>query len=121
MIDILYEAISSASTLFFLLKLDELKFAKWFKDILQIALSYTEMNVTHIESMKWDAIMVATGSFWISCLTVLLCFSKLCDDWDSKEFLSGELYGERDGFFLSKLDVADAAQESAKVQVEEGR
>jgi hypothetical protein len=67
------------------------------------------MDVTNIKSMKGHAVVVASGRFWISSLTVLLCFSKLSDDRNTEEFLSSELNCQWDGFFLSEFDVPNAA------------
>lgn len=65
------------------------------------------MNVTNVEPVKRDAVGVAARGFWIPCLSILLGFGKLCDDRYTKQFLSSQLDGERDGFFLSELDIAD--------------
>ena len=64
--------------------------------------------------MERNAVMVATGSFWVAGLTIFLCFSKLCDDWNSEEFLSSELYRKRNRLFLSELDVANATNSQSK-------
>ena len=51
--------------------------------------------------------MVAADCACIACLSILLCLSKLSDNWDAEELLSGKLDCEWNGFFLSELNVAD--------------
>ena len=65
------------------------------------------MDVTNVESVERNTVGVAAGSLWVPGLSILLCFGKLGDDRDTKQFLSSELDCERDGLFLSELDVAD--------------
>lgn len=74
---------------------------------MEIALSDAEMNVADIETVEGNGIVVATGGFRISCLSVLLCFSKLRDDGYSQKLLASQLNGKRDRFFLFEFNVAD--------------
>lgn len=52
--DVLNKAIASATTAFFLLQLDELKFSEWLEYILKILLGDTKVNVADIQAVEWD-------------------------------------------------------------------
>jgi hypothetical protein len=50
---LLHECISFAPTSLVLLQLNEFELAEWFEDILEVGFSDAEMDITHIESVKW--------------------------------------------------------------------
>lgn len=81
--DLLHEAISPAPTSLILLQLDEFEFAKWLKNILEVTLSDTEMNVTHIQPVEGGRMIVARAGFGVASLAVLFSLSQLGDDRDS--------------------------------------
>jgi hypothetical protein len=86
--------------------LNKFKLSEWLKDILQILFSDAEVNVSNVEAMKRDRVMIATLSLGIAGLTILLCLSELCDNGDPKELLSGHLYCEWDRIFALELHIA---------------
>ena len=73
--NLLYEAISFTTSGFFPLQLDKVKFAKRLENILQIALSDTEMNITDIQPMEGNRLLIVVGvSIRIASLTIFLGF-----------------------------------------------
>jgi hypothetical protein len=38
------------------LQLNEFELAEWFEDILEVGFSDAEMDITHIESVKWRGV-----------------------------------------------------------------
>jgi hypothetical protein len=65
------------------------------------------VNIAHVETMERNRVGVASRSLWVTSLAVLLCFSKLGNDGNAEKLLSSQLDGERDGLFVSKLDIAN--------------
>jgi hypothetical protein len=81
--DLLDKSITSTATLILLLELHKFKLTEWFEDILEITLSNAEMDISNVEPMKRNRVMIATGGFRITGQTILLSFGQLGDDWDS--------------------------------------
>jgi hypothetical protein len=88
--------------------LNKLELAERLEDILKIAFSDAEMNVADIETVEGNGVMIATGGFRVSCLSILFCFSKLRDDGYAQKLLASQLNRERDRFFLFEFNVADS-------------
>jgi hypothetical protein len=65
------------------LQLDKFKLTKWFKNILQIAFSDAEMDITHIKPVKWNLVRITAGCFGVADLTVLFGFRELGNDGNS--------------------------------------
>ena len=107
--DLLHKPIASASPTLFLLQLNKFELAERFKDILQILLGDTEMDVAHVETMERYRAVVAARCFRVSGLPIFLCFGELCNDWNAEKLLSSKLNRERDGLFLPKLNIADTS------------
>lgn len=78
---LLYKPVATTSTLLFFLQLDELEFAKWLENILQIALSDAEMDVAYIQPMKRNLMGVAVCGFWVTSLAILFRLRKLSNNW----------------------------------------
>ena len=68
------------------------------------------MDIANIESVKRNRIVVAGDSIRVAGLSVLLCLSKLSDNGDAEELLSGKLDGLRDRLFIPELDIADTGR-----------
>jgi hypothetical protein len=115
---ILYETITSASASFFLLELNEFKLAKWFEDILQICFSDAEVDVTNIEAMERHRAMIGSSGFWVAGLTILLCFSELGDDGDSKKLLACHSNGSRYRVLAAELNIPNTTHSSVRRLVE---
>lgn len=81
---ILHESVAFRATALFLLELYELQLTKRFEDGLEIVLGDGEVDVADVETMEWNAVRLGCAAFAGSRLTVLLCFSKLCDDRDAE-------------------------------------
>lgn len=80
---LLNESITTAASSFVFLKLDKFEFAEWFKDILDIILSDTEMNVTNIQPVKRRRCRLPTASFRVAGQSILLRFGQLSNDRNS--------------------------------------
>lgn len=65
------------------------------------------MDIANVESVKRNRIVVAGDSIRVAGLSILLCLSKLSDNGDAEELLSGKLDGLRDRLFIPELDIAD--------------
>lgn len=105
--DLLDKTISSTTSSFLLLKLNKLKLTKGFENVLQILFSNAEVDVSNIEAMEGNGVVIASRGLWVAGLSVLLCLSELSNNGDSKKLLSGHLNCEWDGVFVLELDVAD--------------
>lgn len=82
--NLLNKSITTTSSLFFFLKLNELKFSEGLKYILKIAFSNTEMDVANIQPMEWNGVMVAACStFRIAGLAILFSLGQLSNDRNS--------------------------------------
>jgi hypothetical protein len=104
---LLYKCISFAPTSLVFLQLNEFKLAEWFEDILEVGFSDAEMNITHIESVKWCRVTRARAGLRITCLAVLFGFGKLDDDGNAYKRLAGKLNRSGNRFFASKFDITD--------------
>ncbi len=65
------------------------------------------MNVSNVETMKGDRVVIAAASFGVAGLSILFCFCELSNNGDPEEFLSGHLDGKGHRLFILELDVAD--------------
>lgn len=101
-----------------LLKLNKLQLAEWLKNVLQITLRDTKVNIPHIESVERDLVRSILFCRANSGLTVLLCFCKLRDDRDTEKFLPGQLNRLRHGCLIFEFYVTHtvAAVRVSKVQ-----
>lgn len=109
-VDLLHKCVSFAATSLILLQLNKFELAEWFEDILEVGFSDAEMNITHIESVKWRGVTRARAGLRVTCLAVLFGFGKLNDNGNAYERLASKLDRSGDGFFASEFDVADTIQ-----------
>jgi hypothetical protein len=107
---LLHKPVASAPTSLFFLQLNKLELAERLKHILKIAFSNAEMDIAYIKTVEGNGVVIATGGFRVSCLSILFCFSKLRDDGDAQKLLASQLNRERDRFFLFKFNVANTSR-----------
>lgn len=81
--NLLHKSITPAATSLVLLQLDKFEFAKRLKDVLEVTFSDAEMNVTHVQPVKWSSVIVAAAGLRIAGLAVLFRFSQLRDNGNS--------------------------------------
>lgn len=80
MCNLLYEAIALAAALLLLLQLHKLQLAESFEDVPKIILSNREVNVTDVKTVERNAVGLSGVTLGVAGLTILLCFSELCND-----------------------------------------
>lgn len=78
--DILYKSVTTAPAVVVLLELDKLEFAKGLKNILQILLRNTKMDVAHVKTVERNRVGVVSSGLRGAHLAVFLSLGKLDDD-----------------------------------------
>jgi hypothetical protein len=106
-VDILHKCVSFASSSFILLQLDKFQLAKGLEDILKIALSDAEVNITNVKPVEWRRVLTAGTGLGVTCLAVLFRFGQLRDDGNAQKLLSGELNRGLNGLLVPKFNVTD--------------
>jgi hypothetical protein len=43
-----------------------------------------EVDVADVEAVEWNAVRLRSCTFGGASLTILLCFSELCNDWNAE-------------------------------------
>ena len=104
---VLHEAIALAAALLFLLELHELELTKRLEDILEVVFGDGEVDVADVETVEWDAVGLSSCRLGGACLTVLLCFRELCDDWNAEQLLSCERNSFLHRVFFFEFDVTN--------------
>lgn len=83
-LNLLDKAIASAASALIFLELNEIEFAKRLKNILEIGFVDAEVNVSDIQPMERNRIMVSPNiSIRVASLSIFLSLSQLGDNGDS--------------------------------------
>lgn len=92
------------------MELDEVKLAEGLKDGSQVLFGDVEVDVPNVETVIRNLVWVTTTRFGSTRLTILLSLGDLDDDRNSFEFLTSELQGLSDGFFILELNITDTRE-----------